>query len=87
MFTHSITCPYCNSTITEDWSDYITSSDVTGDERGMGYETEHSIECEEYECPDCQKKFRVFGSVWEYPEGAYNSHELDTEPIDDDEDE
>lgn len=82
MFTHSINCPYCNYELTADWSDYIYSSDVV-DERGMGVEIEHSIECDEYECPNCNKNFRVFGSVWEYPEGAYNTHDLDTEPLDD----
>lgn len=84
MFTHSIICPYCNSNITEDWSDYIVSSDVVDEDRQMGAETEHSIECDEYKCPDCKKAFRVYGSVWEYPEGAYNYHELNTEPLEDD---
>lgn len=86
MFTHSINCPYCNSKITEDWSDYITSSDVIDENRQMGAEIEHSIECDEYKCPDCKKTFSVFGSVWEYPEGAYNYHELNTEPLEDEDD-
>lgn len=47
----------------------------------MGTETEHSIECDEFECPECHKLFSVSGSVWEYPEGAYNYHELHTSPI------
>lgn len=82
MFTQPINCPYCNKETTEDWSDYVYSSDVV-EERGMGDEIEHSIECEEYECPNCHKKFKVVGSVWEYPEGAYNYHELKSKPLDD----
>lgn len=66
MFTHSINCPYCNSKITEDWSDYITSSDVIDENRQMGAEIEHSIECDEYKCPDCKKllvSLVLFGSI------------------------
>lgn len=43
MFTHSISCSYCDSEITEDWSDYIISSDVIDDNRQMASKTEHSI--------------------------------------------
>ena len=78
MFTHSLKCPRCGEKITKNWKDYVVSSEVV-DERGMGAEIEHSIECEEFECPHCGKTFRVSGSVWEYPEGAYNSHELNVE--------
>lgn len=48
MFTHSISCSYCDSKITEDWSDYIISSDVIDDNRQMASKTEHSIEYDEY---------------------------------------
>ena len=47
----------------------------------MGGEVEHDIECEEYICPYYGKPFKVFGSVWEYPERAYNDHELHTEEL------
>lgn len=81
MFTHSVECPHCGASITNDWSDYIASSDVIDEDRGMGAEIEHTIECDEFECPECHKLFSVSGSVWEYPEGAYNYHELNTSEI------
>ena len=83
MFTHAVSCPHCGAEVIEDWSDYIESSDVVDENRGMGAETEHSIECEDFVCPECDKMFRVTGSVWEYPEGAYNYHELHAFPVDD----
>lgn len=76
MFLHSITCPYCGSKIEQDWSEYVVNSDIVDANRGMGAEMEHSIECDEFKCPKCNKYFSVTGSVWEYPEGVYNYHEL-----------
>lgn len=76
MFTHSVECPHCNETISYDWSEFVISSDVVDEDRGMGAETEHTIECYDFECPHCHQTFNVFGSVWEYPVGAYNYHEL-----------
>ena len=81
MFTHSVECPHCGKSVTHNWSEYIISSDIVDEDRGMGTETEHSIECDEFECPECHKLFSVSGSVWEYPEGAYNYNELHTSPI------
>lgn len=86
MFTQSVDCPHCGATITQNWSGYIASSDVVDEDRGMGAEIEHTIECDEFECPECHKSFTVSGSIWEYPEGAYNYHELNTEPLDDEDD-
>lgn len=78
MFTHTVTCPHCNTPIEQDWSDYVVSSDVINENRGMGSEIEHTIECEDFECPHCEETFKVKGSVWEYPVGTYNHHELNT---------
>lgn len=78
MFTHSVECPYCNAHITHNWAEYVQDSQIVDEDRGMGAETEHMIECEEFECPECHKSFSVSGSVWEYPIGAYNYHELNT---------
>lgn len=78
MFVHSIRCPHCDAEISENWAGYVISSDVIDEDRGMGAEIEHSIECDNYECPHCGQLFSVSGSVWEYPEGAYNAHELHT---------
>lgn len=82
MFTHTVNCPYCNQAIPHNWAEYVTDSDIIDPDRGMGPETEHTIECNDFECPNCKKIFRVYGSVFEYPEGAYNDHELHTEKID-----
>lgn len=81
MFTHSVDCPHCGVSVTQNWSAYIASSNVVNENRGMGAEIEHTIECDEFECPDCHKLFSVSGSVWEYPEGAYNYHELSTSKV------
>lgn len=81
MFTHRVTCPHCGTQTVQDWSDYVVSSDVVDEDRGMGAEIEHSIECNKFVCPNCGKKFSVSGSVWEYPEGVYNHHELHTRAI------
>lgn len=78
MFTHSVKCPHCGKSVTHDWSGFIITSEVIDEDRGMGSETEHTIECDDFECPECQKLFSVSGSVWEYPEGAYDDHELNT---------
>ena len=37
----------------------------------------------EYECEECGKRFRVSGSIWEYPMGAYNYEDIDVEIYDD----
>ena len=78
MFTHTVNCPYCNQVITHNWAEYITDSDIIDPDYGMGLETEYTIECNDFECPNCKKIFRVCGSVFEYPEGVYNDHELHT---------
>ena len=75
MFKHTINCPHCGESITKDWSKYIAETDVD-ENRAMGSEIEYSIECDALECVECKKIFKVSGSVWEYPEGACNDHEL-----------
>lgn len=51
----------------------------------MGTETEYTIEGEEFECPNCKKVFGIKGSIWEYPEGAYNDDNIETVIIEEDE--
>lgn len=70
-----INCPYCGYQHEIDLEDYVV--DVSSNEREMGAETEYTIECEEYECDNCEKKFGIQGSVWEYPEGAYNDSDIE----------
>lgn len=78
MFNLPVECPHCGNSITHNWRNHIVSSDVIDDDRGMGSEREHTIECEEFECPNCGKTFSVTGSIYEYPEGALNYYELET---------
>lgn len=84
MFEQDVKCSSCGFVFLDDWSRYIMDSNVVDDDPNdtrMGSEVEHIIECDEYICPHCRKRLRVFGSVWEYPLGGYNHHQLDTEVI------
>lgn len=76
MFTHTVKCPHCGASVTYDWSEFIIDSEVIDNDRGMGSETEHIIECDSFPCPNCNNDFKVSGSVWEYPEGAFNDQDL-----------
>lgn len=89
MFEIEILCPYCNGNITQNWSEYITDSDVINPNRQMGHETAHNVECDDYECPHCHKHFSVTGPIYEYPEGAgyNNGNELITCKLEDDSEE
>ena len=72
----NIKCPHCGVSNLIDLSDYVISEDV--DERGMGEETEYSIECKDYKCNKCNYIYNIKGSIWEYPEGVYNYDSLST---------
>ncbi len=92
MFTHSLKCPYCGESYKYDLSDYIIEQNSS--EREMGPEIEYTIQCDEIECKneecknkECRRTFSVSGSIWEYPEGAYNSKELKVLPIGDEDNE
>lgn len=80
-----VECPYCEEEVDIDLKDYVV--DVSGNEREMGTETEYTIECEGLNCPNCNKHFGIRGSIWEYPEGAYNDDTLETIKEDEDNDE
>lgn len=73
-------CPYCGEFISERCEDYVV--DTSYYDREMGTETEYTIECDEYTCPNCEKKFSFYGSIWEYPEGTLNLNDIVIEPID-----
>lgn len=63
-------CPHCEEIVKADLKDYVI--DENGEGRDMGTETEYTIECDHFKCPNCGQEFRIRGSIWEYPEGAYN---------------
>ncbi len=77
-----INCPYCKAANTIDFTEYSESSE---NERGMGTEVEHSFVVDDVECNKCEKKFKVFGSIWEYPLGKYNEETIRVEKLEDDE--
>lgn len=76
-----IECPYCGTANNMDFSDY---SNTNTDERQMGPEVEHYFEVEDCECVECRKRFRVNGSIWEYPLGAYNYENINVEVLEED---
>ena len=49
----------------------------------MYYVPDGTEVCGFYECEECGKRFRVNGSIWEYPMGAYNYEDIDVEIYDD----
>lgn len=43
-----------------------------------GNETAHHIACED-RCPNCGRKFRIGGVIYEYPSGSFNYKDINTE--------
>ena len=85
MFEEALKCPYCEEVFSYDLANYVVDSNSydTGENR-MGDETEHLIECDDCQCKNskCNKTFRISGTVWEYPVGAYNYSNIITEKAD-----
>lgn len=73
-----IKCPHCGGRNTIDLKVYRTSDNSY--ERQMGPEIEHSFNCKDYTCAYCRKLFMVFGSIREYPIGAYDSEHIEVKP-------
>jgi predicted RNA-binding Zn-ribbon protein involved in translation (DUF1610 family) len=72
----SFICPHCGSTFQiKQFGDF---EEVSSCERPMGLETQYEINFNST-CPNCGKCNHIFGSIWEYPNGAYNYHELNIE--------
>lgn len=78
LFTHSVNCPHCSKKVSIDFSGYVSELNVIDRNREMGAETEHTIWCNDFECPNCNKSFNVSGSIFEYPENSYNDDTLET---------
>ena len=72
-----VECPHCGARNGIDCEDYIT--DEISYERQMGSEIEHCFDCEAYECVSCGEAFHIYGSIHEYPVGAYDSEEIKVE--------
>lgn len=69
-YKQTYVCPKCGHKIKIDLIDYADTSVIATD-RGMGSEIQHEIECEG-ECPNCGNEYKISGSVYEYPAGAFN---------------
>ena len=84
-FIKVLKCPKCGTKIKENWLEY-QSEEANCYEREMGAETQYIIEYEDYECPNCHSVLKISGSLWEYPEGAYNMDDIEVSSYDDEED-
>lgn len=72
----SIKCPYCGEENIIDFEDYSSSS---SEERRMGPQITYEFDADDLECCSCGKCFRAYGSIWEYPLGAYNYEDINVE--------
>ena len=83
-----IQCPHCGSSYEVDLEDYLYDQSSDERENGMGSDCVYSFDSEEnYECPDCGWIVRIEGWIREYPMGAYDSEDINTEVVDTDEEE
>jgi len=71
-----VTCEKCD-TIQTITADQFTFECEGSDEREMGSEFEYSAE-EQFHCSKCGKNITVKVSVWEYPEGVFNTEDHST---------
>lgn len=72
-----VNCPFCGVSNSINCEDYITEE--ISNERQMGFEIEHVFDCEEHECISCMRSFHVFGSIYEYPAGAYEHETINVQ--------
>lgn len=82
LLKRAIECPYCGVANNIDFAEY---SETYKDERQMGPEVEHYFDVEDCHCEECKKRFRVHGSIWEYPLGALNEEDISVEALEEDE--
>ena len=78
----AIPCPYCDANNNMDFEKDYESFE---EERQMGPQITYSFDWSDCICEECEKRFRVYGSIWEYPIGAYNYEEIDTERYEEEE--
>ena len=70
----------CGHKIIVDVMEFVETS-MPIDERDMGVETQHDIVCET-ECPNCGRIYQITGSIYEYPEGAFNYDQTEIKQLD-----
>ena len=77
----SIECPYCGAANNMDFEDDYESFD---EERQMGPQITYTFDWPDCECEECGKHFKVSGSIWEYPIGAYNYEDITVDTYEED---
>lgn len=81
-FIRDIECPSCGNSFEVDLEDYLYDESSSEHENGMGPDLMYSFDSEEcYECPGCGKLVRIRGWIREYPVGAYDSEDIQTNVI------
>ena len=73
----NIQCPHCGEEYEVDLEDYLYDQSSDEKENGMGPDIVYSFNSEDsYECPECGKVIHIEGWIREYPEGAYDSEDI-----------
>lgn len=81
----SIKCPYCGEEHEVDLEDYMYDQSSYEKDNGMGPDVVYSFNSEDgYECPECGKLIQIEGWIREYPEGAYDSEDINIEEAEED---
>ena len=75
----AIACPYCG---VENNMDFEENCECFDEERKMGPQRTYCFDWPDYKCGICGKRFKIKGSIWEYPLGSYNYESIDVEAYD-----
>lgn len=79
----NIKCTNCNIKSEVDLEDYVYADSSYEKENGMGPDIVYDFDSESnYECPNCHKILRIHGWIREYPEGCYDSEDINVEMLD-----
>lgn len=77
-----IQCPHCQEYFVVDLEEYVYDQSSYERENGMGPDCVYSFNSEDSQfCPECGKAVGIKGWIREYPMGAYDSEDIDVEPI------
>lgn len=74
-----VKCSHCGEVFTVEGDDFFYDWEAEGfSEREMGMEIEHTS-YELVSCPQCDSDIKVELKVWEYPEGQYETEDIECE--------
>lgn len=78
----TIQCPHCGFSFDVDLEEYLYDESSYESENRMGPDCVYSFDSEDnYECSQCGGTVRIRGWIREYPMGAYDSEDIQTEPV------